>query len=231
MLYSKTLPLRGVGSSPLSGTLRLSTLDRGTRLEPMLRTNICGELNVYAVRAGSVHCAERRNGFYYVGIRGINGAIIVQNGHVIAAAFSGMSASERERAFAAVRMAEAKKIPSQQVPSSPPESRTAAQGEPSPQKGYDAGTFFEPKSDVARALVAQANRLFTPPDANADEFIPRPYVRDDAQVPQLTIDPIGKEAPVSCPPINARGAPNRGSAPQPQCRRDRCRTSGKQKSR
>ena len=67
----------------------------------------------------------------------------------------------------------------------------------------------EPKSDVGRALLERANRLFTPPDANAEPFVPRPYVRNEQPA----------AAPKPIPPIEQ----------QPSCR-NRCRGNSRRRS-
>lgn len=197
MLYSKTLPLRGVGRSSLRGTLKLISLDEGTRLEIVLPALSYDELSVYALCGSAAFYAECRGDHYHVGIKGVNGAIIVQNTRMVAAAFSGMSALERERAFAAVRMAEAKRASARQVRADR-QNCPQAQGEILPKYKYD-NEFGELKSDVARALMARANRLFAPPDNAAEEFVPRPYV---PSAPQQAIEPIGKEPPSACPPVS-----------------------------
>ena len=66
----------------------------------------------------------------------------------------------------------------------------------------------EPKSDVGRALLERANRLFTPPDANAEPFVPRPYVRNEQPA----------AAPKPIPPIEQ----------QPSCR-NRCRGNNRRR--
>lgn len=211
MLYSKTLPLRGVGRSSLRGTLKLISLDNGTRLEIVLPTLSYDELSVYALRSGAAFYAEHRGDYYHVGINGVSGAIIVRNGSMIAAAFSNMSASERERAFSTVRMAETRRDSARQMRAEK-QSRPQVQSELPPKYKYNENEFDELKSDVARALMAKANSLFAPPDNAAEEFVPRPYVRGDAVQRQQAIEPIGKEPPSVCPPVSSRSQPTYPSA-------------------
>ena len=62
--------------------------------------------------------------------------------------------------------------------------------------------------EYSRALLERANRLFTPPDANAEPFVPRPYVRNEQPA----------AAPKPIPPIEQ----------QPSCR-NRCRGNSRRR--
>lgn len=197
MAETRILPVRSINSSACRGTLKLSCVQGGTRLEPMLQCRKAGSVTLYAMlRRGRVTRAEADGAGYFVAASDVAGAIILIDGMIAGAAFYGITAAERERAFTAVRMEEARRQSAQKRQGCP---RTAEREEPqlsppicpaeptSPQEQYQPAAAqnsveeaeTEPKSDVGRALLERANRLFTPPDANAEPFVPRPYVRDE----------------------------------------------------
>ena len=197
MAETRILPVRSINSSACRGTLRLSCVQGGTRLEPMLRCRDAAGVTLYAMlRRGRVTRAEADGAGYFVAANDVAGAIILMDGTIAGAAFYGISAAARERAFTAVRMEEARRQGEQKRQSCP---CTAEREEPqllppvgpaeptSPQEQYQSAAAqntaeegdAEPKSDVGRALLERANRLFTPPDANAEPFVPRPYVRNE----------------------------------------------------
>lgn len=226
MAETRILPVRSINSSACRGTLRLSCVQGGTRLEPMLRCRDAAGVTLYAMlRRGRVTRAEADGAGYFVAANDVAGAIILMDGTIAGAAFYGISAAARERAFTAVRMEEARRQGEQKRQSCP---CTAEREEPqllppvgpaeptSPQEQYQSAAAqntaeegdAEPKSDVGRALLERANRLFTPPDANAEPFVPRPYVRNEQ--PAATPKPI--------PPIEQ----------QPSCR-NRCRGNSRRR--
>ena len=197
MAETRILPVRSINSSACRGTLRLSCVQGGTRLEPMLRCRDAAGITLYAMlRRGRVTRAEADGASYFVAANDVAGAIILMDGTIAGAAFYGISAAARERAFTAVRMEEARRQGEQKrqscpcaaapeepqllppicpaEPTSPQEQLKSAPVQSSAEEGET-----EPKSDVGRALLERANRLFTPPDANAEPFVPRPYVRDE----------------------------------------------------
>lgn len=224
MAASHTLPIRNINSSACRGTLKLSCAQGGTRLEPMLQYSDVKKLTFYAMlRRGRVMKAETDGAGYFVAANDVAGAIILLDGTIAGAAFYGITAAERERAFTAVRMEEARRqgeqkrqsCPCATAPEEPQLSPPVCPAEPAaPQKQYQPAAAqnsaeegdAEPKSDVGRALLERANRLFTPPDANAEPFVPRPYVRDE-QPAAAAHKPI--------PPIEQ----------QPSCRNRRCGNS------
>ena len=177
------------------------------------------------LRRGRVTRAEADGAGYFVAANDVAGAIILMDGTIAGAAFYGISAAARERAFTAVRMEEARRQGEQKRQSCP---CAAAREEPqllppvgpaeptSPQEQYRPAPVqnsaedgeTEPKSDVGRALLERANRLFTPPDANAEPFVPRPYVRNEQPA----------AAPKPIPPIEQ----------QPSCR-NRCRGNSRRR--
>lgn len=197
MAETRILPVRSINSSACRGTLRLSCVQGGTRLEPMLQCRKAGSATLYAMlRRGRVTRAEADGAGYFVAASDVAGAIILIDGTIAGAAFYGITAAERERAFTAVRMEEARRQSAQKrqgcpctaAPEEPQLSPPICPAEPtSPQEQYQPAAAqnsveeaeTEPKSDVGRALLERANRLFTPPDANAEPFVPRPYVRDE----------------------------------------------------
>lgn len=219
MAASRTLPIRNINSSACRGTLKLSCAQGGTRLEPMLQYRSAGSMTLYAMlRRGRVMKAETDGAGYFVAASDVAGAIILLDGTIAGAAFYGITAVERERAFTAVRMEEARRqgeqkrqsCPCAAAPEEPQLSPPVCPAEPaSPQEQYQPAAAqnsaeegdTEPKSDVGRALLERANRLFTPPDANAEPFVPRPYVRDEQPA----------AAPKPIPPIEQ----------QPSCRNHR----------
>lgn len=226
MAETRILPVRSINSSACRGTLRLSCVQGGTRLEPMLRCRDAAGVTLYAMlRRGRVTRAEADAAGYFVAANDVAGAIILMDGTIAGAAFYGISAAARERAFTAVRMEEARRQGEQKRQSCP---CTAEREEPqllppvgpaeptSPQEQYQSAAAqntaeegdAEPKSDVGRALLERANRLFTPPDANAEPFVPRPYVRNEQPA----------AAPKPIPPIEQ----------QPSCR-NRCRGNSRRR--
>ncbi len=226
MAETRILPVRSINSSACRGTLRLSCVQGGTRLEPMLRCRDAAGVTLYAMlRRGRVTRAEADGAGYFVAANDVAGAIILMDGTIAGAAFYGISAAARERAFTAVRMEEARRQGEQKRQSCP---CTAEREEPqllppvgpaeptSPQEQYQSAAAqntaeegdAEPKSDVGRALLERANRLFTPPDANAEPFVPRPYVRNEQPA----------AAPKPIPPIEQ----------QPSCR-NRCRGNSRRR--
>ena len=226
MAETRILPVRSINSSACRGTLRLSCVQGGTRLEPMLRCRDAAGVTLYAMlRRGRVTRAEADGAGYFVAANDVAGAIILMDGTIAGAAFYGISAAARERAFTAVRMEEARRQGEQKRQSCP---CTAEREEPqllppvgpaeptSPQEQYQCAAAqntaeegdAEPKSDVGRALLERANRLFTPPDANAEPFVPRPYVRNEQPA----------AAPKPIPPIEQ----------QPSCR-NRCRGNSRRR--
>lgn len=197
MAETRILPVRSINSSACRGTLKLSCVQGGTRLEPMLQCRKAGSVTLYAMlRRGRVTRAEADGAGYFVAASDVAGAIILMDGTIAGAAFYGISAAARERAFTAVRMEEARRQDEQKrqscpcaaereepqllppvgpaEPTSPQEQLKSAPVQSSAEDGET-----EPKSDVGRALLERANRLFTPPDANAEPFVPRPYVRNE----------------------------------------------------
>ena len=226
MAETRILPVRSINSSACRGTLRLSCVQGGPRLEPMLRCRDAAGVTLYAMlRRGRVTRAEADGAGYFVAANDVAGAIILMDGTIAGAAFYGISAAARERAFTAVRMEEARRQGEQKRQSCP---CTAEREEPqllppvgpaeptSPQEQYQSAAAqntaeegdAEPKSDVGRALLERANRLFTPPDANAEPFVPRPYVRNEQPA----------AAPKPIPPIEQ----------QPSCR-NRCRGNSRRR--
>lgn len=227
MAETRILPVRSINSSACRGTLKLSCVQGGTRLEPMLQCRKAGSVTLYAMlRRGRVTRAEADGAGYFVAASDVAGAIILMDGTIAGAAFYGISAAARERAFTAVRMEEARRQGEQKRQSCP---CAAAREEPqllppvgpaeptSPQEQYRRPAPVQnsaeegetgPKSDVGRALLERANRLFTPPDANAEPFVPRPYVRNE--------QPAAAQKPI--PPIEQ----------QPSCR-NRCRGNNRRR--
>lgn len=226
MAETRILPVRSINSSACRGTLRLSCVQGGTRLEPMLQCRKAGSVTLYAMlRRGRVTKAEADGAGYFVAASDVAGAIILIDGMIAGAAFYGITAAERERAFTAVRMEEARRQSAQKrqgcpcaaAPEEPQLSPPICPAEPTaPQEQYQPAAAqntaeegeTEPKSDVGRALLERANRLFTPPDANAEPFVPRPYVRDE--------QPAAAQKPI--PPIEQ----------QPSCR-NRCRGNNRRR--
>ena len=226
MAETRILPVRSINSSACRGTLRLSCVQGGTRLEPMLQCRKAGSVTLYAMlRRGRVTKAEANDAGFFVAANDVAGAIILIDGTIVGAAFYGITAAERERAFTAVRMEEARRQGEQKRQSCPcaaareepqllppvsPAEPTSPQEQlksaPVPSSAEDGET--EPKSDVGRALLERANRLFTPPDANAEPFVPRPYVRNEQPA----------AAPKPIPPIEQ----------QPSCR-NRCRGNNRRR--
>ena len=226
MAETRILPVRSINSSACRGTLKLSCVQGGTRLEPMLRCRDAAGITLYAMlRRGRVTRAEADGAGYFVAANDVAGAIILMDGTIAGAAFYGISAAARERAFTAVRMEEARRQGEQKRQSCP---CAAAREEPqllppvgpaeptSPQEQLKSAPVQSsaedgetgPKSDVGRALLERANRLFTPPDANAEPFVPRPYVRNEQP----------EAAPKPIPPIEQ----------QPSCR-TRCRGNNRRR--
>lgn len=226
MAETRILPVRSINSSACRGTLKLSCVQGGTRLEPMLQCRKAGSVTLYAIlRRGRVMRADADGAGYFVAANDVAGAIILMDGTIAGAAFYGISAAARERAFTAVRMEEARRQGEQRRQGCP---CTAERDEPqlsppispaeptSPQEQYQSAAAqntaeegdAEPKSDVGRALLERANRLFTPPDANAEPFVPRPYVRNEQPA----------AAPKPIPPIEQ----------QPSCR-NRCRGNNRRR--
>lgn len=226
MAETRILPVRSINSSACRGTLKLSCVQGGTRLEPMLRCSDAAGITLYAMlRRGRVTRADADGAGYFVAANDVAGAIILMDGTIAGAAFYGISAAARERAFTAVRMEEARRQGEQKrqscpcaaareepqllppvspaEPTSPQEQLKSAPVQSSAEEGET-----ELKSDVGRALLERANRLFTPPDANAEPFVPRPYVRDEQ--PAAALKPI--------PPIEQ----------QPSCR-NRCRGNNRRR--
>lgn len=226
MAETRILPVRSINSSACRGTLRLSCVQGGTRLEPMLQCRKAGSVTLYAMlRRGRVTRAEADGAGFFVAASDVAGAIILIDGTIAGAAFYGITAAERERAFTAVRMEEARRQSAQKrqgcpctaAPEEPQLSPPICPAEPTlPQEQYRPAPVqnsaeegdAEPKSDVGRALLERANRLFTPPDANAEPFVPRPYVRDE--------QPAAAQKPI--PPIEQ----------QPSCR-NRCRGNSRRR--
>ena len=226
MAETRILPVRSINSSACRGTLRLSCVQGGTRLEPMLRCRDAAGITLYAMlRRGRVTRAEADGAGYFVAANDVAGVIILMDGTIAGAAFYGISAAARERAFTAVRMEEARRQGEQKrqscpctaeleepqlsppvspaEPTSPQEQLKSAPVQSSAEEGETG-----PKSDVGRALLERANRLFTPPDANAEPFVPRPYVRNEQPA----------AAPKPIPPIEQ----------QPSCR-NRCRGNNRRR--
>ncbi len=211
MAVSRILPVRNINSSACRGTLKLSCTQGGTRLEPMLQCRNAGSITLYAMlRRGRVMRADADGAGFFVAANDVAGAIILLDGTIAGAAFYGISAAERERAFTAVRMEEARRQSEQKRQSRPctaereepqlsppvsPAEPTARQEQCQPAAAQNSAEDgeTEPRSDVGRALLERANRLFTPPDANAEPFVPRPYVRDE--------QPAAPAAPKPIPPI------------------------------
>ena len=220
MAETRILPVRSINSSACRGTLRLSCVQGGTRLEPMLRCRDAAGVTLYAMlRRGRVTRAEADGAGYFVAANDVAGAIILMDGTIAGAAFYGISAAARERAFTAVRMEEARRqsCPCTAEREEPQLLPPVGPAEPtSPQEQYQSAAAqntaeegdAEPKSDVGRALLERANRLFTPPDANAEPFVPRPYVRNEQPA----------AAPKPIPPIEQ----------QPSCR-NRCRGNSRRR--
>lgn len=222
MAETRILPVRSINSSACRGTLKLSCVQGGTRLEPMLRCRDAAGITLYAMlRRGRVTRAEADGAGYFVAANDVAGAIILMDGTIAGAAFYGISAAARERAFTAVRMDEARRQGEQKRQSCPcaaereepqlcPAEPTAPQEQyrPAPVQNSAEDGETEPKSDVGRALLERANRLFTPPDANAEPFVPRPYVRNEQPA----------AAPKPIPPIEQ----------QPSCR-NRCRGNSRRR--
>lgn len=226
MAETRILPVRSINSSACRGTLKLSCVQGGTRLEPMLQCRKAGSVTLYAMlRRGRVMRADADGAGYFVAANDVAGAIILMDGTIAGAAFYGITAAERERAFTAVRMEEARRQSAQKrqgclrttAPEEPQLSPPVSPAEPtSPQEQYQPTAAqntakegdAEPKSDVGRALLERANRLFIPPDANAEPFVPRPYVRDEQPA----------AAPKPIPPIEQ----------QPSCR-NRCRGNSRRR--
>lgn len=226
MAETRILPVRSINSSACRGTLKLSCVQGGMRLEPMLQCRKAGSVTLYAMlRRGRVTRAEADGAGFFVAASDVAGAIILIDGMIAGAAFYGITAAERERAFTAVRMEEARRQSAQKrqgcpcaaTPEEPQLSPPICPAEPTaPQEQYQPAAAqnsaeegdAEPKSDVGRALLERANRLFTPPDANAEPFVPRPYVRDE--------QPAAAQKPI--PPIEQ----------QPSCR-NRCRGNSRRR--
>lgn len=226
MAETRILPVRSINSSACRGTLKLSCVQGGTRLEPMLRCRDAAGITLYAMlRRGRVTMAEADGAGFFVAASDVAGAIILIDGTIAGAAFYGISAAARERAFTAVRMEEARRQSAQKrqgcpctaAPEEPQLSPPICPAEPTaPQEQYQPAAAqnsaeegeTEPKSDVGRALLERANRLFTPPDANAEPFVPRPYVRNE--------QPAAAQKPI--PPIEQ----------QPSCR-NRCRGNNRRR--
>lgn len=228
MAEARILPVRNINSSACRGTLKLSYVQGGTRLEPMLQCRNAGNVTLYAtLRRGRIMRADADGAGFFVAANDVAGAIILLDGTIAGAAFYGISAAERERAFMAVRMEEVRRQGEQKRQSCP---CAAAREEPqlsppispaeptAPQEQYQSAPAqnsaedgeTEPRSEVGRVLLERANRLFTPPDANAEPFVPRPYVRDEQPTPAAAPKPI--------PPIEQ----------QPSCR-SRCRGNNRRR--
>ena len=110
MAETRILPVRSINSSACRGTLRLSCVQGGTRLEPMLQCRKAGSVTLYAMlRRGRVMRADADGAGYFVAANDVAGAIILMDGTIAGAAFYGISAAARERAFTAVRMEEARR--------------------------------------------------------------------------------------------------------------------------
>ena len=128
MAETRILPVRSINSSACRGTLKLSCVQGGTRLEPMLQCRKAGSVTLYAIlRRGRVMRADADGAGYFVAANDVAGAIILMDGTIAGAAFYGISAAARERAFTAVRMEEARRQGEQKRQSCP---CTAAREEP-----------------------------------------------------------------------------------------------------
>ena len=197
MAETRILPVRSINSSACRGTLRLSCVQGGTRLEPMLRCRDAAGITLYAMlRRGRVMRADADGAGYFVAANDVAGAIILMDGTIAGAAFYGISAAAREKPQLLPPVSPAE-------PTSPQEQFKSAPVQSSAEEGETG-----PKSDVGRALLERANRLFTPPDANAEPFVPRPYVRNEQP----------EAAPKPIPPIEQ----------QPSCR-NRCRGNNRRR--
>lgn len=197
MAETRILPVRSINSSACRGTLKLSCVQGGTRLEPMLQCRKAGSVTLYAMlRRGRVMRADADGAGYFVAANDVAGAIILMDGTIAGAAFYGISAAAREEPQLSPPISPAE-------PTSPQE-----QYRPAPVQNSAEDGETEPKSDVGRALLERANRLFTPPDANAEPFVPRPYVRNEQPA----------AAPKPIPPIEQ----------QPSCR-NRCRGNSRRR--
>lgn len=120
MAETRILPVRSINSSACRGTLRLSCVQGGTRLEPMLQCRKAGSVTLYAMlRRGRVMRADADGAGYFVAANDVAGAIILLDGIIAGAAFYGISAAARERAFTAVRMEEARRQGEQKRQSCP----------------------------------------------------------------------------------------------------------------
>ena len=174
MAETRILPVRSINSSACRGTLKLSCVQGGTRLEPMLQCRKAGSVTLYAMlRRGRVMRADADGAGYFVAANDVAGAIILMDGTIAGAAFYGISAAARERAFTAVRMEEARRQGEQKRQSCP---CTAEREEPqllppvgpaeptSPQDQLKSAPVqnsaeegeTEPKSDIGRALLERA---------------------------------------------------------------------------
>ena len=174
MAETRILPVRSINSSACRGTLKLSCVQGGTRLEPMLQCRKAGSVTLYAMlRRGRVMRADADGAGYFVAANDVAGAIILMDGTIAGAAFYGISAAARERAFTAVRMEEARRqgeqkrqgCPCAAAREEPQLSPPISPAEPtSPQEQYRPAPVqnsaedgeTEPKSDVGRALLERA---------------------------------------------------------------------------
>lgn len=206
----RILPIRSVGRNGCRGTLKLTQTSSGTMLEPALPRTAAEGCAVYAVlRGGGIEHAKAEGGAYYAAAVNAAGALITKNGQITGAAFAQLSQAEREKACTAVRLAEAARAngsanakaasPAQKQAAAP---HGAAYGTAAPAAPAAANNDPPLKSEIARRLAAQANRLFAPPDANAEPFMPRPYERDAAPIaPASTPTPLppANHAAPACP--------------------------------
>lgn len=107
------------------------------------------------------------------------------------------------------------------------EANIAPQSTSKPAAGA-AGAYEdpEPKSKVAKELLLRSNKLFAPPDDNAEPFIPRPYVRDNESAQSKAGTNAPQREPVPPAPRNAVFPAQHFPQPQQKCNRSRMNSRG-----
>ena len=172
MAETRILPVRSINSSACRGTLRLSCVQGGTRLEPMLQCRKAGSVTLYAMlRRGRVTRAEADGAGYFVAANDVAGAIILMDGTIAGAAFYGISAAARERAFTAVRMEEARRQGEQRRQSCRSYRRLSAP--PSPQRRRSNISPPQRKTVPKRAMRSREATLAAPCLSGQTAFSPR----------------------------------------------------------
>ena len=232
MAAQRILPLRSLGKNKVRGVMRLTSEGGSTALRLCIQSGSLAEPCAFMLLAGGniIKAALRSDGSFLAeaGFHLVRGAIIASGTSLAAMASFGISNLDMDNALTSARISLGKSVRSvKPMPAEQAEANIAPQSTSKPAAGA-AGAYEdpEPKSKVAKELLLRSNKLFAPPDDNAEPFIPRPYVRDNESAQSKAGTNAPQREPVPPAPRNAVFPAQHFPQPQQKCNRCRMNSRG-----